>query len=203
MHAQWSAEWQSAISVETEPELWLHDIYSSYGPPHGESSSIVSVDHLNTLHSNIKFTMETERDEALPFQGVLMKRTNNDKLAHGVYRKKTHTDSYLKAASHHHPQMKRSIIQTLIHRVEIICDDESRPKELNNIKEVLAIDTGEETRHAAATRRQERSIATAAKANHYAPVPTDSGQLDVVVVEWVPLKAFLHINLHDGVFFEL
>ncbi|KAJ8963458.1 hypothetical protein NQ318_018940 [Aromia moschata] len=73
--------------------------------------------------------METERD------GI--KRTNNSKLAHGVYRKKTHTDHYLNAASHYHPQQKISLIKTLVHRAETICGDESRPEELKQIKEAL------------------------------------------------------------------
>ncbi|KAJ8943096.1 hypothetical protein NQ318_009170 [Aromia moschata] len=58
-------------------------------------------------------------------------------LDHGVYRKKTHTDRYLNAASHHHPQQKRSLIKTLVHRAETICDDESRLEELQQSKEAL------------------------------------------------------------------
>ncbi|KAJ8933568.1 hypothetical protein NQ318_019489 [Aromia moschata] len=82
--------------------------------------------------------METEKDGVLPFLDVLVKRTNNNKLVHGVYRKKTHTDRYLNATSHNHPQQKRSLIKTLVHRAEtIICDDESRPEELQQIKEAL------------------------------------------------------------------
>ncbi|KAJ8941481.1 hypothetical protein NQ318_017866 [Aromia moschata] len=77
--------------------------------PHGISSLTVFFEYLNTLHSNIKFTMETEKDGVLPFLDVLVKRTNNNKLAHGIYRKKTHTDRYQNAVSHHHPQQKRSI----------------------------------------------------------------------------------------------
>ncbi|KAJ8961870.1 hypothetical protein NQ318_021488, partial [Aromia moschata] len=76
--------------------------------PHGISSLTVFFDYLNTLHSNIKFTMETEKDGVLPFLDVLVKRTNNNKLAHGVYRKKTHTDRYLNAASHHTLPIKTS-----------------------------------------------------------------------------------------------
>ncbi|KAJ8953325.1 hypothetical protein NQ318_012120 [Aromia moschata] len=104
---------------EKKPKCWLRSEY------------------LNTLHSNIKFTMETEKDGVLHFMDVLVKRTNNNKLAHGVYRKKTHTDRYLNAAFHHYPQQKRSLIKTLVHRAETICDDESRPEELKQIKEAL------------------------------------------------------------------
>ncbi|KAJ8951684.1 hypothetical protein NQ318_012226 [Aromia moschata] len=71
-----------------------------------------------------------------PLVKLLVKRTNNNKLAHGVYRKKTHTDRYLNAASHHHPQQKRSLIKTLAHRAETICDDESRPEELTKLRKL-------------------------------------------------------------------
>ncbi|KAJ8940096.1 hypothetical protein NQ318_011478 [Aromia moschata] len=61
---------------------YIHHIW-----PHGISSLTAFFDYLNTLHSNIKFTMETEKDGVLPFLDVLVKRTNNRKLAQ-VYRKK-------------------------------------------------------------------------------------------------------------------
>ncbi|KAJ8947675.1 hypothetical protein NQ318_009559 [Aromia moschata] len=123
---------------EKKPKCWRRYVDDTFIIwPHGTSSLTVFFDYLNTLHSNIKFTMETEKDGVLPFSDVLVKRTNNNKLAHGVYRKKTHTDRYLNAASHHHPQQKRSLIKTLDHRAETICDDKSRPEELQQIKEAL------------------------------------------------------------------
>ncbi|KAJ8939768.1 hypothetical protein NQ318_009799 [Aromia moschata] len=48
--------------------------------------------------ANANFAMETEQDGVLPFLDALVKQTNN-KLAHGVYRKKTYTDRYLNAPS--------------------------------------------------------------------------------------------------------
>ncbi|KAJ8937049.1 hypothetical protein NQ318_012355 [Aromia moschata] len=98
---------------------------------------ILFFDSVFCVHSNIKFTMETEKDGVLPFLDLPFLDTNNNKLVHGVYRKKTHTDRYLNAASHNHPQQKRSLIKTLVHRAETICDDESRPEELMQIKEAL------------------------------------------------------------------
>ncbi|KAJ8940451.1 hypothetical protein NQ318_007152 [Aromia moschata] len=43
------------------------------------SSLTVFFEYLNTLHSNIKFTMETEKDGVSPFLDVLVKRTNDNK----------------------------------------------------------------------------------------------------------------------------
>ncbi|KAJ8940011.1 hypothetical protein NQ318_011955 [Aromia moschata] len=87
-----------------------------------------------------------ERHRSHAFVNIFSQRSYaNKQLVHGVY-----TDCYLNATSYHHPQQKRSIIQTLVHRAEIICDDESSSKELNNMEALIL------TRHAASTRRQER-----------------------------------------------
>lgn len=81
--------------------------------------------------------MEIEENGQLPFLDVLVKRGNNNKLAHAVYRKKTHTDRYLHAKSHHHPQQKRSLIKTLMHRANKIPDETSKPEERKHIEQAL------------------------------------------------------------------
>ncbi|KAJ8941479.1 hypothetical protein NQ318_017864 [Aromia moschata] len=95
-------EEQAIRGSEKKPKCWLRYVDDTFiiWPP-GIYSLTVFFDYLNTLHSNIKFTMETEKYGVLPFLEVLVKRTNNIKLAQGAYRKKTHTDRYLNAASHH------------------------------------------------------------------------------------------------------
>lgn len=45
--------------------------------------------HLNGKQNTIKFAMEVEKDEQLPFLGVLVKMLSNETLAHTVYRKPT------------------------------------------------------------------------------------------------------------------
>ncbi|KAJ8938130.1 hypothetical protein NQ318_004700 [Aromia moschata] len=65
----------------------------------GQSCLALFFDHLNILQINIEFTMETEQDGALLFMDVLVKRTHN-KVAHGAYRKKSHTSCYLNAEHH-------------------------------------------------------------------------------------------------------
>ncbi|KAJ8962177.1 hypothetical protein NQ318_018136, partial [Aromia moschata] len=84
------------------------------------------------------FTTETEKDGVLPFLDVLVKNVQTIASWPIEYTgTKTHTDRYLNATSHHHPQQKRSLIKTLVYRAETICDDESRPEELKQIKEAL------------------------------------------------------------------
>jgi hypothetical protein len=62
---------------------------------------------------------------------------DEDQLRHTVYRKKTHSDRYLNAKSHHHPQQKRALMKTLFHRAETICDEDSKERELKHIKSLL------------------------------------------------------------------
>jgi hypothetical protein len=80
--------------------------------------------------------MEIEENNQIPFLDVLVTRDKNQ-LRHTVYRKKTHSDRYLNAQSHHHPQQKRALMKTLLHRAETICDEDSKERELKHIKWAL------------------------------------------------------------------
>jgi RsiW-degrading membrane proteinase PrsW (M82 family) len=71
-------------------------------------------EHLISTHPNIRFTMQTEEANLLPFLDVLVKRTLYGSLGHTVYRKPTYTNLYLCASSHHHPAQKCAILSTLI-----------------------------------------------------------------------------------------
>ena len=53
--------------------------------------------------------MEMEEENQLPFLDVLVKRNENT-LTTSVFRKKTHMDWYLHFWSHHHPQVKTSVV---------------------------------------------------------------------------------------------
>ena len=81
--------------------------------------------------------MEIQENNSLPFLDVLITRKNNGSLAYQVYRKKTHTDKYLHASSHHVPSQRLGIIKTLSIRVVRIADNEYLDKELNHLYKVL------------------------------------------------------------------
>jgi hypothetical protein len=68
---------------------------------------------------------------------VLVKKKSDGKLGHAVYRKKTHTDRYLNAASHHHPLQKTSLVDTLVHRAYEISDADSLPTEKKHLLKAL------------------------------------------------------------------
>ena len=76
--------------------------------PHGRERLTEFLDHLNGLHSNIKFTMEIEEEGHLPFLDVDIYKRTDGSLGHKVYRKPTHTNLYLNQLSHHHPANNQS-----------------------------------------------------------------------------------------------
>ncbi|XP_068918321.1 uncharacterized protein [Tenebrio molitor] len=120
-----------------KPKLWKRYVDDTFVVwPHGRESLDQFLNHLNSLHSSIKFTMEIEENNQIPFLDVLVTRDKNQ-LRHTVYRKKTHSDRYLNAQSHHHPQQKRALMKTLFHRAETICDEDSKERELKHIKWAL------------------------------------------------------------------
>ena len=73
--------------------------------------------------------MEVEENESIPFLDVLIYKRLDGSLGCKVFRKKTHTDSYLDVDSHHHSTQKLGIINTLAIRASMICDVEHLKEE--------------------------------------------------------------------------
>ena len=79
---------------------------------HGREELVKFVDHLNEQSNYIKFTMEMEESNCLPFLDTLIIRKEDRGISYKVYRKKTHTEQYLHALSHHHPQQNLGVMNT-------------------------------------------------------------------------------------------
>ena len=101
--------------------------------PHGEDSLSTFHDCLNSIHPNIKFTIEVEKNGCLPFLDILIYKTAHGTLGHRVYRKPTHTDLYLNKNSHHHPLQKSTVLRTLLHRAIMVSDSDSLPDEISHL----------------------------------------------------------------------
>ncbi|XP_047999702.1 uncharacterized protein LOC125236815, partial [Leguminivora glycinivorella] len=95
------------------------------------------LDHLNSIHSKIQFTMELEKDCSLPFLDVLILRNPDNSLGRTVYRKPTHTDRYLNGKSHHHPSQLATVGKSLFQRAQRICDDQHLTAELRHARQAL------------------------------------------------------------------
>ena len=81
--------------------------------------------------------MELETNMSLPFLDVLISRKEDGSLAHQVFRKKTHTEKYLHANSHHFPPQKLGIITTLATRAHRISDGDHIDQELEHLHQVF------------------------------------------------------------------
>ena len=94
------------------------------------------LNHINNISSHIKFTLEIEKDRQLPFLDILLTKKDG-KLSTEVYRKKTHTEIYLHADSHHHPKQKIGIIKTLTTRASRTADSHHLIHEINHLRHVF------------------------------------------------------------------
>ena len=81
--------------------------------------------------------MELEENGRIPFLDILISKRNDSTLSHEVHRKKTHTDRYVHAKSHHHPVQKIGVINTLVTRAMRLSDEEHIEQELRHLKEVF------------------------------------------------------------------
>ena len=95
------------------------------------------LEHLNSIDPHIKFTIELQGTDGLPFLDTLTKPTPNS-IESTVYRKPTHTDRYLDYNSNHPISAKLSVIHTLIHRAKQVCSTPKfLAKEMDHLHKVL------------------------------------------------------------------
>lgn len=106
--------------------------------PHGKEELNKFLEHLNRLLEDIMFTMELEEDNNIPFLDVLIHKKQDGLLGHQVCRKKTHTESYLHASSHHHPTHRMGVLNTLAMRAIRIFDEEHLEQEKDHVTKVFS-----------------------------------------------------------------
>ena len=80
--------------------------------------------YLNNCHANIKFTVEFEENNTIPFLDILIKRYNHT-FSTSIYRKKTFTGLYTKWDSFTPRKYKVNLIRTLTFRCFRICSSPS------------------------------------------------------------------------------
>ena len=77
---------------------------------------------LNSIYSDIQFTIEVEKSGELPFLDVLIKRLDNGNLQTSVYRKNSNSETILQYLSNHPANHKRSCVRTLFNRAYTHCN---------------------------------------------------------------------------------
>ena len=92
---------------------------------------------INAINNSIQFTVEKEQNSSLNFLDLNITRNDLGNLSFGIHRKPTHTEKYLNYNSSHPLEHKNSVIRSLMHRADNLCDEDKKTEEFNHIKQVL------------------------------------------------------------------
>ena len=121
------------IPVNIRPILWLRyvdDVFSLY--PHDDQLLEQFLVQLNSLVPSIKFTKEDEVDRILPFLDVKVHRSD-ESFKFSIYRKPTHSESYIHFFSFHPLSVKKAVASGLFLRALRFCDPEFLDQEFEHI----------------------------------------------------------------------
>ncbi|MGH9701260.1 MAG: reverse transcriptase domain-containing protein, partial [Candidatus Acidiferrales bacterium] len=96
----------------------------------------LTLNHLNSIHPKIKFTLEIEQNNKINFLDVTINKFNNN-LKFDIYRKPTFSDTTIPKDSLHPMSHKLAAYRSMIHRAfSIPLDKNNLEKELNIIRSI-------------------------------------------------------------------
>jgi hypothetical protein len=161
-------------------KLWkryVDDVFATFNSQE-ESVVVLTLTLLNSKHPNIKFTLEKENSNRLPFLDITVVRTRM-KFITTLYRKKTFTGVYLNWTSLTSRKYKIGLIQCLLDRVWRICTEEKdRLEEVRKMRLILEkneypthIINKEIERFIQHRRSQRQEITTVEKARRFIVLP--------------------------------
>ena len=120
------------------PSIWFRYVDDTFTLFDIKSIALHFLQYLNSCHVNIKFTIEFEENNVIPFLDVLIKRHNHI-FSTSIYRKKTFTGLYTKWDSFTPRKYKVNLIRNLTFRCFRIC---SSPRllqlSLDELKKLLS-----------------------------------------------------------------
>ncbi|GJQ69429.1 hypothetical protein Trydic_g6544 [Trypoxylus dichotomus] len=109
-------ETRALNTTKYKPKLWLRYVDNTFMIwTHGGDKLHDFLSHLNRIHPKIKFTMEIENQNQLPFLDVLEIKKQDGTLGHTIGMP-TNTNRYLNAQSYHHPAQLQGVEKTLVSR---------------------------------------------------------------------------------------
>jgi len=117
--------------------IWLRYVDDVYATVKSKSVEEEILLYLNSQHPNIRFTMELENGDSMPFLDVRVIRRVN-KYETTVYHKKTFTGVYLNWTSLTSRKYKVGLIKCLLDRIWKICSTENdRAAEIEQLRRIL------------------------------------------------------------------
>ena len=104
-----------------------------------KNDAITVLGYLKNLHSNLRFTMEEETDNSIPFLDLLIIRdTKHDIIETTVYHKPTHSGMFTNYTSFIPHYFKVALVKTLVTRAYWLCSNwHLFASEIDKIKELL------------------------------------------------------------------
>ena len=130
-------EEEAIQSPPSQPAVWTHYVDNTFVIwQHGDEELARFHRHLNQQSPNIQFTMDKEKEGRIAFLDVLVSK-DGDRLFTTVYCKPTHTDRFIPFYSHHHPRVLTGVMRGMLNRALQVCDDTSRPVEMQHLEEVI------------------------------------------------------------------
>ena len=120
------------------PNVWYRYVDDTFVTLH-EYAIEDFTKYLNSRNQHIQFTREVEENQLIPFLDVCVHLLDDGTIKTSVYRKPTHTDQYLNWDSNHPLDHKRSVVRTLLNRVNThVSDPQDRAKEKKHVQQALS-----------------------------------------------------------------
>ena len=124
---------ESLIPDERWPDVYCRFMDDTFSVFSDRDDAFECLQCLNGLHPALRFTMEEEQDNSLPFMDVLVLREGGG-FSMTVYRKPTFTGLYTRWDSYCSTGQKIALIRSLTHRALKICSSNYLDEEISKLK---------------------------------------------------------------------
>ena len=104
-----------------QPTIWFRYVDDTFTLFKKKNDALSFLRYLNGRDNNIKFTIEFEQNDEIPFLDILMKRNRDSSFSTSIYRKKTFTGLSTKWDSFTPRKYKINLVRTLVYRCIRIC----------------------------------------------------------------------------------